>query len=736
VSCLGFRPGTGFIPPIKRFGEEIWRLRSGALVGALLIAFGLGTTATASPGRPDRGFGRHGVFTLKLSREAEVERADVVGNARDGYVALAGLEDGRSILVRVTPAGRLDRSFGDGGFVRLGGGPWNAVARTGDGRIVLAGAAPGQLAFERLLPDGSPDPTFGVAGVVLHRVDPIPPNPFFRTYIDLHEEAVDIALDPDGSVVAVVNLRLYREDSYVLAGTAVIRLTSSGGLDPGFADGGILETTSATGGRIKELNRLVQQPDGKLLLAGNARGLAIARISPDGHLDAGFAHGGLLLAGTDTFNYGEGIGQLGDARTVLVRPDGHLIVVGQTTLLGLRADGRIDHGFGRNGVVYTGDGFFGVGPHAENAALDAKGRILIAGDNADNTVVARFLPDGAIDRRFAGEGMSVVNLDRSSGESGEAATALLVGADGSTLTAGFVNGRRGHRLALIARSGGDGILLRCNGVPAVLHGTPGPDRLHGRGPIVGMGGDDVIVAYGGPVCAGAGDDVIHRASGFVSAGPGDDRVLGSSGDIHGGAGNDQLQGEAGPDRIFGGGGADRLLGGSGRDTLFGGAGEDVLLGEGGADRIFGGSGDDRLRGESGGDELHGGSGVDQIQEGADGRPKTVFAMHREGFHVRLRVEGHAISGISLDAVTNCANGEQGGVGIEQNRAHLAIHANGHFREVEEWSTEYGYSTLRFEGTVHPDRITGTFMYEERESTTCRTGTRKNPKIHFVARRRG
>jgi uncharacterized delta-60 repeat protein len=715
---------------LRSSGEEAWGLRAVAIVGILLAALALGSTAAASTGRPDDGFGRRGVFALKLSRVAEVERAAVAGDARDGYVALASLEDDRGVLVRVTPTGGLDRSFGDGGFVRLGGGPWDAVALTGDGRIVLAGSVAGQLAVERLLPDGSPDPAFGTAGLALLRVDPIPPDPYFRDFTELRAEAADVAVEPDGSVVAVGNLRLLHDDSRLDAGTAVVRLTADGRPDPGFAGGGVLEATAATGGQLKRLNRVVPQPDGKLLLAGSTQGrLAVAQLSPDGRFDAGFAHGGLLVTGTDSFDYGEGIGQPGDARTVLVRADGRLIVVGQTTLLGLHADGGIDRGFSSKGVVYTGDGFFGNGPDAEDAALDARGRILVAGDNGGATVVARFLPDGAIDRRFGSEGMSIVDLDRSSAESGEAATSLLVGPNGAALTAGFVNGRRGHRLALVARDGGAGTLPRCNGVPAILHGTPGADRLRGRGPIVGMGGN------GGAVCAGAGDDLIRRASGFVSAGPGDDRVLDSGGSIHGNAGDDLLEGDGGPDRIFGGDGVDRLLGGSGRDRLRGGPGDDVLLGEGGADRIFGGGGDDLLRGESGTDELRGGGGVDQIQGGADGPPKSVYAMRRPGFHVRLRVEGRAITGIHLGARTRCSNGGRAAIGIVQNRAHLPIGADGRFRQAENDATEYGTETLRFEGTVHPERIIGTFKYEEWEGTTCRTGTREDPEIRFVAPRR-
>jgi uncharacterized repeat protein (TIGR01451 family) len=118
----------------------------------------------------------------------------------------------------------------------------------------------------------------------------------------------------------------------------------------------------------------------------------------------------------------------------------------------------------------------------------------------------------------------------------------------------------------------------CDGVPATIVGTQGPDRL------VGTRGNDVVVALGG-------DDVIRTFSGedLICAGKGRDRV------------------RAGiwADRVFGGPGADRLLGGGGRDRLAGNGGADVLLGQGSADVLLGGSGFDACRGGRGTDRLSG-----------------------------------------------------------------------------------------------------------------------------------
>jgi Ca2+-binding RTX toxin-like protein len=101
----------------------------------------------------------------------------------------------------------------------------------------------------------------------------------------------------------------------------------------------------------------------------------------------------------------------------------------------------------------------------------------------------------------------------------------------------------------------------CDGKPATIVGTEGPDTLSGTdGPdvIAGLGGDDVLFG-------GGGDD-----------------------SICGGAGEDRLFGEAGGDRLFGDDGRDIIAGGNGNDT--------ADVGDGSSDVIYGELGDDRLTG--------------------------------------------------------------------------------------------------------------------------------------------
>jgi len=131
----------------------------------------------------------------------------------------------------------------------------------------------------------------------------------------------------------------------------------------------------------------------------------------------------------------------------------------------------------------------------------------------------------------------------------------------------------------------------CEGQPATIVGTTGPDTLTGtagRDVIVGLGGADTITG-------GQGDDVVCGDGGATSADAEGADVL------DGGSGNDVLAGGGGADRIWGTGGTDRLLGGWGKDLLGGGSEDDSLAG---------GSGDDTLDGAGGADVMDGGDGRD------------------------------------------------------------------------------------------------------------------------------
>lgn len=118
----------------------------------------------------------------------------------------------------------------------------------------------------------------------------------------------------------------------------------------------------------------------------------------------------------------------------------------------------------------------------------------------------------------------------------------------------------------------------CDGLPATIVGTTGPDRLvgtRGNDVVVGLGGDDVIRTFSGEdvICGGRGADRVRAGiwADHVFGGPGADRLSGDGG-------NDRIAGNGGADRLFGRRGADQLLGGAGFDFCRGGPGRNELHG--------------------------------------------------------------------------------------------------------------------------------------------------------------
>jgi uncharacterized delta-60 repeat protein len=126
----------------------------------------------------------------------------------------------------------LDPSFGTGGSLTLDFGAIESHADSGqlaqDGSIIL-GAAIGsdeKAAVVKLTPAGMPDRSFGTGG---EKLIPLPNG--------LDQEPSSVGATSDGGAIAVVTGWYHGQ----LSTTSVVRLTASGELDPSFAGHGILE---------------------------------------------------------------------------------------------------------------------------------------------------------------------------------------------------------------------------------------------------------------------------------------------------------------------------------------------------------------------------------------------------------------------------------------------------------------------------------------------------------------
>jgi uncharacterized delta-60 repeat protein len=205
-----------------------------------------------SNGSLDTTFNSTGVVTTDLGMW---EFANALAVQGDGKIIVAGRSGltgpGYHIaLVRYTPSGALDPSFGTGGVVTTPIGSYAEaydVALQPDGKIVVCGMGDGRgLAVLRYTTGGALDSSFGGDGVVT---------------TTLCNEGYDVAIQDDGAIVVAGFAGGDDEEDF-----AIVRLRSDGSFDPLF-DGDGVATLDLEGGT--DLAYTVGlQADGRIVVAG------------------------------------------------------------------------------------------------------------------------------------------------------------------------------------------------------------------------------------------------------------------------------------------------------------------------------------------------------------------------------------------------------------------------------------------------------------------------------------
>jgi uncharacterized delta-60 repeat protein len=395
------------------------------------------TPVAAQPGYPDATFGTAGVAAVSLDPAFSPGSADVAIQS-DGRIVVVGswveVLDFPFLVVihgvavaRFLPDGTPDASFGNMGVVVLlesvhDSLPGGVLVQPADGKIVVLATvgtnSAHDFALERLLPDGTPDSTFGSGGIVFDD-------------LGADDNAVDMTLDSGGNIV-VSGATGAGGPPYLLYDTVLARYRPDGTLDATFGSGGhVVEDLG--GGLRDEASAVAIQGDGTIVIAGrvffdnaNATGFLVARFLDDGTLDTAFGSSGSV---TTTFNESSGGGELA------LQADGKLVVSGyqgaaghpNIAVLRYLASGTLDPAFGDGGKVtieqLTGYSF------PSGLALQADGRIVIAGSDAQHGVLARLLPDGSRDGSF-GSACGVFVTDLAAALAG-----LVIQQDGNLVTA-------------------------------------------------------------------------------------------------------------------------------------------------------------------------------------------------------------------------------------------------------------------------------------------------------------
>src|SRR5262252_1045598 len=151
----------------------VWSVLSAILIVSASLAGPIGVTAPAhaSAGDLDPSFGTGGKLTAQVGGYYSFANATAI--QADGKIVVVGGQqrlDGqccyKMAVTRYTTAGALDASFGAGGRVVVTASGFSndfasAVAIQSDGDIVVAGWSNGKIGLIRLTPNGSLDSTFG-----------------------------------------------------------------------------------------------------------------------------------------------------------------------------------------------------------------------------------------------------------------------------------------------------------------------------------------------------------------------------------------------------------------------------------------------------------------------------------------------------------------------------------------------------------------------------------------------
>ena len=327
--------------------------------------------------------------------------------------------------------------------------------------LVCFAAAPAHAA------PGDLDPSFG-GGTGWARTPQVRPEN--QNYFP--DRATGLAVQPDGKIVAVCALSDGGSQQYFGA----FRYLPDGELDSSFGMGGFVAVDV---GRFEESKAVALQPDGKIVVAGDSvaydiingpSGTTVVRFNPDGSVDKSFGSDGVAHVDRTSTN------------AVAVQPDGRIVLAGSrsvhpddpqdqagVSVQRLLPDGRLDPSFSHDGKASFD---YGYGNDRAEAIVLQRGRLVVGGlGQSDSFGVARFRPDGRVDRSFGNRGRRVVSFGR---EPFAEAHAVTTTPGGGLLVAGIVAKDAYHPDFAAVRLTPDGALDRRFGKRGHVRTAPGP----------------------------------------------------------------------------------------------------------------------------------------------------------------------------------------------------------------------------------------------------------------------
>ncbi|MEV0635343.1 calcium-binding protein [Streptomyces sp. NPDC050619] len=509
-----------------------------------------------SDGTLDNGFSGDGRVFADIG--GPTDALDVAIDS-SGRIVAAGYYGGDMAVLRLTPDGTPDTSFGGDGTVTANpagptlqeGGDGRALALQPDGKIVVGGQV-GSTRFDfalmRFNTNGSVDTSFDGDGIV-------------RTDFGGYESVESLAVQPDGRIVAAGS-----SDGRA----ALARYHTNGSLDTSFdGDGRVLTPAGSA-------YDMVLQPDGRIVTAGGSGGnFSILRYHTNGSLDSGFGTGGQATAdfgGSDT------------ARGVRLDSAGRIVAAGV-------GGPGIDFALAR----FEGGGSTPPPPVGADLSVTKSGTGTVTiGDRATytmrvtNTTAGTTATGVTLADTLSGPAASVVSATTTQGSCTTSAT-------GATCNLGTLPADTpGVTVTIVVEPRATGTLTNRATVSATTTDPNSPNNTatqtttvsNSRGCTrIGTSGNDTITGTSGNdvICGLGGDDTINAGFGYdtVYGNYGNDRIDGSyhNDTLNGGPGNDNLIGSYGNDRL------NTVDNVSGNDTANGGSGTDTCTTDAGDIRI-------------------------------------------------------------------------------------------------------------------------------------------------------
>jgi uncharacterized delta-60 repeat protein len=227
----------------------------------------------------------------------------------------------------------------------------------------------------------------------------------------------------------------------LLCGAAPALAASPLALDPGFGSDGVVRAGTGVAG-FGEAAGVVLTPNGDILVAGvEGEATTLARYLANGQLDPGYGKGGVKALPMVAAGRGQSLETIGGINGLAATGDGGALLLWQgSKLTRVDSSGNAETSFGSGGTVDLADldsRFTSLHFNAVSSLPD--GGSVVAGIRygSPQMVVARLLPNGALDESFGERGLATVEFG---GGSNSGARRMAVGAGGVIVLAGYAHG--------------------------------------------------------------------------------------------------------------------------------------------------------------------------------------------------------------------------------------------------------------------------------------------------------